>query len=534
MSHFDGTSDGTRKKPFFFSRKRILSISFVVALLMRGCFFLYYCGSPFRHFHKIAGLDMETLLRFSEWGCGREFTPLFVVHRILIYLVWLFNGKVHSPPAVILIQCLAGAAGAALTADLILMLWGKRKAALLAGVFYGVYAPLLLYDFTILQESSSTFLILLGVWSYFRARSRHFSGKSSYFSGLLLGLCSVGRPVAVLLAVIFPVKTFFEGRKKAALVLAAGVCTLLLTAVLFNRVLSNNWNPFFRVMPYTMAFHAQQIQQPVSGRAVSRSSAAARLFLKLPSRAARFFLAFEVPENLNYYFLRTRLTPMKHLPGPGALMPFALAGILLMLPRFRCREGILLGVMILLALPLAARDPIGRYRLHLIPYFIVAAAFFCIRLAEKKRRILLLCAGAFLLSVMLNVIFYQKPFFRTADFVAWGKAQEADRQTADALSTYFRGWLSSRYTDRAAAVNLITCALRNGNFALAERTCHEGITGAAEEKSIYHYYLALIYASQNQFGKAEKHLLQIREQEIPSLRIKLQHLKQVVRRKSIS
>ena len=135
---------------------------------------------------------------------------------------------------------------------------------------------------------------------------------------------------------------------------------------------------------------------------------------------------------------------------------------------------------------------------------------------------------------MLNVIFYQKPFFRTADFVAWGKAQEADRQTADALSTYFRGWLSSRYTDRAAAVNLITCALRNGNFALAERTCHEGITGAAEEKSIYHYYLALIYASQNQFGKAEKHLLQIREQEIPSLRIKLQHLKQVVRRKSIS
>ena len=51
---------------------------------------------------------METLLRFSEWGPGREFSPLFVIHRFLIYFVWLVNGEEHCVPAVIICQCLFG------------------------------------------------------------------------------------------------------------------------------------------------------------------------------------------------------------------------------------------------------------------------------------------------------------------------------------------------------------------------------------------------------------------------------------------
>ena len=108
----------------FYSKKTVLTAAAVFSAIVRSVYFFWYLESPFRHFHKVTGLDMETLLRFSEWEQGREFSPLFVVHRFLIYLVWLFNGKEHCIPVVILIQNLAGIAGAVLVADLVLMMWG--------------------------------------------------------------------------------------------------------------------------------------------------------------------------------------------------------------------------------------------------------------------------------------------------------------------------------------------------------------------------------------------------------------------------
>ncbi len=520
----------------FLSRRKILLSVFFTSVIVRGVFFLCWLTSPFRYFHRIPGLDMETLLRFSEWAPGKEFHPLFVVHRILIYLVWLFNGNEHCIPAVVILQSLAGAAGAVMTADLVLMLWGKRKTALCAGIFYALYAPLLLYDFCILQESITTVLILAGVWGYVRCRVKHYPSKSALFSGILLGVSSIGRPVALLLTVIFPVKTFFDGKRRAAFFMLAGVLMLWSAAGGFNMVFSGSFNPFFRVMSYTVSFHAEKSGAAEAAPEAAKKKAFHSLTAGLPGRASKFFLAYEMPENLNWYFLRSRMTPLKYLPGPGLLMPVALAGFFLLLLRLRRREYLLPAILVLLALPLAARDPIGRYRLHLLPYFVICASYFFIVLLKNTRGNQLLCAAALAVSLAVNILCGARPFFRVSDHVSWGRAIEAGNggQPSDAsLKEYFLGWQKSNHSDRSAAVNLITSSLRSGNTALAVQTCQQGINGPAKEKSIYHYYMALIYVSAGNFSGAEKELACVREHEIPHLKEKITILRQVVQRKSL-
>jgi hypothetical protein len=521
--------------------KRTLSRRFILlstggfALLVRAVVFAGYLSNPFRHFHRVQGLDMETLLRFSEWAPGNEFFPLFVVHRFLIYLTWLFNGKEHCIPAVIFLQCLFGIAGAILTADLVLMLWGKRKIALAAGLFYGLYPVILLYDFCILQESVTTTLILLGVWSYFKCRSRHFPSKRTFFSGILLGLCSVGRPVAAILSVILPVKTFFDGKRRAAFLLLGGVCVLWLGASTFNKVCTYKFSPFFSAMNYTVSFHAEKAAASAGNAPQVPHSGLKRMISGLPGRTAQFFLAYEMPENINFYFLRHRLFPLKFLPGPGILLPLALAGIFLMLPRLKHREGLLLGIILLLALPLAAREPLGRYRLHLIPYFVLCAAYFFIVLTRNTRRTNFLCGGAYAAALAVNFCFGQPAAIRISDHVAWGKAIEVKNNgnpSAESLREFFLAWTRSGETDRAAAVNLITSSLRAGNMKLALQTIDQGIAGPAKEKSIFHYYKALLLISNHRFAAAEKELAQIKENEIPHLKKKIHTLQQVVQRKS--
>ena len=506
----------------------------VISAVIRGGSFCIWLNSPLRFFHKVPGLDMETLLRFSEWGADKEFSPLFVVHRLLIYTVWIFNGKEHCLPALVLIQSLFGVLGAVLTADLVLTLWGKRIIALGAGIFYGIYSVVLLYDFCILQESITTTLILLGVWSYIRCKVRHYPSKMTFLSGILLGLSSIGRPVAFLLAVISPVKTFFDGKRKAALLLGTGVLTLWLAASTFNFVFSQSFYPFFRAVNYTMAFHDEKAAAEKTNVSPEKSAAVKRFALGLPCRAAQFFLAHEMPENINYYFIRSRIPFLKYLPGPGFLMPLALAGIFLMFLRLKHREGLILAVLFLLALPLAARDPIGRYRLHLIPYFVLSAAYFCVVLTRNTRA-RYFCLGAYVLAIGINAFFSPPSFIRVSDHIAWGKALEfsaGNKPVPAALNEYFRGWVKSRWTDRAAAVNLITGALKAGNVKLAVQTCEQGIAADTKEKSIYHYYLAVIFTSSRQFDRAENELRQINEKEIPALRKKIQYLRQVVKRKS--
>ena len=147
----------------------------------------------------------------------------------------------------------------------------------------------------------------------------------------------------------------------------------------------------------------------------------------------------------------------------------------------------------------------------------------------------MLCASAYALALGINFAFSSPAYVRVSDHVAWGKAIEAKnngKPSRDSLREFFRGWIKSNCSDRAAGVNLITSSLRANNMKLALQTIQDGIDGPAKEKSIYYYYKALILTSNRQFDAAEKELAQVRENEIPHLKKKIQILRQVVQRKS--
>ena len=513
----------------FLSRKRLLLIVFAAALAVRAVFFCFWYAGAFRFWHRVPGLDMQTLLRFSEWGRGYEFRPLFVVHRILVYLVWLACGRQHCVEALVVIQSLFAAAGAVMLADIVLSLWGRRLTALCAGLFCALYGPLVLYDFSVLQESVTTTLVLAGVWAFVRCRARKYPPGKSFCTGLLLGLCSAGRPVAAALALFLPGYALLKSRR-SALLMAAGVLALWAAAGTFNLIFSEEPSPFFRVLPYTVRYHAEKTA------AGSGEAAAKRLSLGLPGRAAKFFLAFEMPENLNYYFLRHRLVPLKFLPGPGLLMPVALAGFLLMLPRIGRREGVIVFAIVLLALPLAAREPVGRYRLHLIPYFVVCAAWFFNVLCAGTPRTNVLCGASFALALGVNFMFSDPGFVRASDHVAWALAEEqaaGGRITSASLREFSSGWRGSGSADKTCGVNLILRFIRLGDLSSAAKVCAEGISGPAREKSVYHYYMAVILASSRNFDAAAGELEKIRPGEIPELRAKLDRLRKIVREKHL-
>ena len=95
------------------TRRRILGITAAAAAAVRLLFLLEWVDSPYRWFHRVPGLDMETLLRMSEWGGGANFPPIFTFHRVLIHLIWRFNGSRHSVETLFAVQSLLGVAAAA-------------------------------------------------------------------------------------------------------------------------------------------------------------------------------------------------------------------------------------------------------------------------------------------------------------------------------------------------------------------------------------------------------------------------------------
>ena len=52
------------------TRKNILLATFGAAIAVRAAFAVIFSSSLFRYYHHVPGLDMQTLLRFSEWQSG--------------------------------------------------------------------------------------------------------------------------------------------------------------------------------------------------------------------------------------------------------------------------------------------------------------------------------------------------------------------------------------------------------------------------------------------------------------------------------
>ncbi|MCQ2353450.1 MAG: glycosyltransferase family 39 protein [Victivallaceae bacterium] len=436
------------------SRRQILSITALTSLAVRLIFGVFVWGSPYRFYHVITSLDMATHLRFSD---GVSFPPLFVAHRFLLQILRIVCGG-HTPFAIFAVQTLCGIAGAVLTAELALRLWRDRAAALFAGLLAALYGVYLVYEFAVLQEALLVNLTLGALVFLLIARAKRYQWEWSFLAALTAVLALAGRPAAVFLGIAAVIWTIGDCRTSKKWRFIALLFLGVAFAACFNHRFSGSWNPFFRI-DYVVSVNRTE---------GAGGSSWSTVLLNVAGKIPLLFSAHEIPENLNYYYLCGKLPFLALLPRPEGVIPLGIAGFLTLIAfsRFRGR-ALLPGIVIFLLLaPLAARYPVGRYRLMLIPYFIVYAS--CLVAAFRQlfriwwQAVLL---GMLILGVFTASFFLSPPrvVLRSSDDYAWAIACEAAGKRLEAKEHYLFAWRNG--AKRGAAQRLFQLFMEEGKYA---------------------------------------------------------------------
>lgn len=497
-------------------------IPVLVALSVRVVMYWEYWHSPLRYFHEVPGLDMETLLRFSQWIDG-EFSPLFVVHRFLIFFVWLFNGKIHCVEAVVAIQAVIGIITVATITEIARICSGSRNIGMVTGIVYAIYGPTLLYEFVILQETVVIALFWLSFWAVLRYHSSGYRSWSGVATGVLLMLSLVGRPTAIFFVPVICLFIAWQLYRKHKLrnlrYVLGGIFLLYIIAMSFNLHFGKYSAVLFDVMPYVLEYNRSQTlkSEEFNSRGATASEHKTKKIhpyinagLKALTQLPKLLVNYEIPENINYHAIANRITLLKILPGPRIIVFLGVLGLVALLfkPPFLGRAQLIFLPLALVALPLCAREAIGRYRLMLMPGIIFAAVWFIYQLIydHSSRKYLL---AAIISGTLICAIIYPQNKampLRSSDFVSWGWAKQAGFGMSEALEDFTAGWKLSGYRNQAAGVKTILLNLRLYRPLAALETVEQGLQAKAVNGDLFNYYGAIAHLMQGDYSSAKLRL----------------------------
>ena len=501
--------------------KKAIIITGIAALVIRIIYGLSFLISELAVFNDLEGLDMATLLEFSQWDRNTDRSaPMFVLHRFLLFFCYLAAGKSHNVLLIYIVQSLFGAAASMFA---VIGVWNFSKsfrASLLAGLMYALYGPFLLYESVALQEAVLTHTLTIGFVIYLVFLKKN-SALYGILSGIILGLNSAGRPASAFLAVAMAFYGLWIKRKEkisaADTSFSVSLGAVWLAAALFNGYFRNSFNPFFNVMPHLADVHnaapaaAGTLQQP------SAFSAYFNVLLGAVKNVPALFGMREIPENLDYDTLRQILSLLSF--GPLIVIPFASSGIISQALLKRKELIVCYMALFFLAFPLAARIPIGRYRLLLMPFFIFFAALFIEEIIKNKPKRLAL--AAIFIGVVGTNLCFASPLVRPNPAAHHTLGLAAMKTRANFLPHLHRAWELSQYTYKPSGLMLIVHHIQKYEFSRAEKIIMQNKTDAPE----FIYYHALVKTAQNQPKEAEKLLQSIPDpQRLGTLYPKFQKL----------
>lgn len=490
------------------SLKKVFIFTGITALLVRVIYGFGFLSSELAAFNYLPGLDMATLLRFSEWtSSDPESLPMFVLHRFLLFFCYILAGKSHNVILIYAVQSLFGIAASIFAAQGVWLLSKNRKAAFAGGLLYAVYGPFMLYESVALQESVLVHTLTIAFVLLLNFRENK-SLPAGILCGLLLGLNSSGRPATAFAALVLAMFPLWEMRKekfdRRLLSIPLSLLLVWLCASLFNGYFRNSFSPFFNVLPHLVEVHA-----PAKSAAGAAAGNSCHPYLSVFAGAIKnvpiLFGMREVPENLDYDVIR-KLLPILSV-GPLLLMPFAIAGMITFLLSRRKELLILYIAVASLALPLASRVPIGRYRLMLIPFFIIFAVLFVLEMIENRQRRLAM-AGITVGVIGCNML-CASPLVRPNPPAHHTLALAAEIRRTDSKKHLLAAWEKSGYTYKPSGLMLVLDCMKKQNYSAAENIIAENKSNAPE----FLYYLALIRTAQSRFAEASAILNSIPEPE---------------------
>ena len=511
-----------------FSKKYILCVTGVVAVIVRLVFYALFAGTMFRYYHMVQGLDMQTLLRFSEWGNHPDLPPFFTLHRLTIFLLWKLNNGVHAVDALFLLQSLSGILGSLAIADLTRMLSGRRKAALAAGILYALYLPFLIYEFSVLQETFSVNVLLFAVWSIFYARKKRFALLPSLGSGMLWGLTLTGRPVAVPLALVAIAGAFLWCRRRKLLkkwgIFILGIALITGGASIFNHNFKWKHGPFYNVLPYTVQYNTQSTGNTTAATPAGAPASTAKKLLttagKMLMRTPLMLSVRELPENQNLYFWRHKMPETKLLPGPEILLTFTVFAltILLLYGAWKHKEGLILWTLII-APALCGREAIGRYRLMLCPFFIIITILdnsYIYRSRDRRKKIIIGIIAAIIALSAAAFEMTRNHGLRLSDFHSWAIATEVVcGNTEQTLDAYYEYWQRSNMRNDRAFMAMEAAAMRCSRFDIAARIIQQAELAGVVNRSLIAYFTGLIHVGNNDPYRVMAAFANINPEELP-------------------
>lgn len=386
--------------------------------------------SPLAFYSRIPGLDMKTHLELGAVFARGE--GVFAFYRLLAALV-------PEPAGLVILQCLAGCLTALFTVFAALRLSGSRWAALWSGLAAALYGNALLYELVTLPECWNVLITAGALAAVLQARRKQFAPGWCVPAGAALALMATGRPVGVigvLAALLWMGRYLYRRRsRRGAAALAAGLLLVWIPVTLWNcrsqwpfPVYGSNFSYAARVAEQTTmtSWNVEHAPQKVSPLKILGS------FCR---KAPRVFSIREIPDNINYYFLKKRLDILKFSLPVALLVTLGVAGMVTLLCRRDRRGGLLMLWTLALAVIFAAYYPVGRYRLVLYPCFAIFAGYYVTALGRPGRRGLPILAGVLTAALQWAVVPHPA-VERAADHTAWGMALLLENAPAEADAAF--------------------------------------------------------------------------------------------------
>jgi len=518
----------------------IYAIPTLAALLVRVVLLINWWDSPVRWYCNISGLDMQTILQTGEWLYAGNGT--IALYRTILTAILFFNNGATCPEAVVIIQLIGGILIAPLVAWCTLRLWGKTYWALASGLLAALYAPALMYQVVVLKESILLFFALLSLTAILWAHKGHFSPRRLWICGIFLALPCIARihalPFCGLASLWIIVCLFkkFKCIKKTILLriafLTLGIFTVFVSVSTINVYLTegNNFMPVqLPAMNYItkLGSVAKPTSMNVSLSTPQKSSQKSKktntLIVNMARKAPSVFSASEIPNNVNYYFLKHKLFPLQYLIGPFLLLPLAVTALILLLFNrgILRKESILFVFIFSYMLPMCYFLPLARYRLVLMPVFCMLAPYpvFAVKKAWQDKKQLLILLPVVIYAIILYINLPLNSFLRSTDFVSYGKGMQYKTGKSASALPYFHEAYKMAPHKQMTVINLADTLLKN-------RRPKDAITillpafQKSPNKLAYRYYLGIAYFFSGKARQAEQLFSKINPDDMGDLKAK--------------
>jgi tetratricopeptide (TPR) repeat protein len=441
----------TEKNPDMHKKKyglpiiAVFLIPLCTGLPARIILFGEFIKSPFRYYHSIRGLDMMTLLAKGEKFIHGK-TP-FSPFNLIIYIAHHIFPADFLPEGTVIIQMILGLITALLCTWLVLAITGNRYMAVTAGITASLYAPVLIYETQILKTTVYLFCSVLALTLLLYAKKKQFAfswtalaGFSAMFplwerfSGilwpaaallwiLLLHISSslkerhfsadaTKTPVNITQLLITSLKKAF----KPMLFFTAGIF-ISISAVTAVNIYNNQSSAGYYKANFRYIFKTgSAAEADINGPAVSGSDThkikshgtdtVKKKIILYFNKIKDIFSPVQIPNNINYYFVREKLPVLKFMPGPNLVIPAALTGFLILLLNFKFlkKESILFFYAAAFISPIFFFLPLARYKTIMLPLIAFASAYsvFYLINAEKQKKLIFTVIIIFLYIFILS------------------------------------------------------------------------------------------------------------------------------------